>query len=148
MWGDHPIARPLAQAESCGMADCANAVLIVDDSLTVRSAIRRFLEVVLRMQVCAEAADGVEAIQMAGLHRPRLILMDLSMPSMNGVEAASVIKKQFPESRIVVFTLYTDIIGKAMARAAGVDVVVSKSEGAAGLTRALLPLLREESLLS
>ncbi len=130
------------------MADCAKAVLIVDDSLTVRSAIRRFLEVTMRMQVCGEAADGVEAIQMAGVHKPKLILMDLSMPSMNGVEAASVIKKQFPESRIVVFTLYTDVIGKSMAKAAGVDVVVSKSEGATGLMRALLPLLREESLLS
>jgi DNA-binding NarL/FixJ family response regulator len=130
------------------MAGRTNAVLIVDDSVTVRSAIRTFLEVTMQMKVCGEAADGVEAIQMASHHRPTLILMDLSMPSMNGVEAASVIKKQVPESRIVVFTLYTDVIGKAMAKAAGVDVVVSKSEGATGLMRAIQPLLKENSLFS
>lgn len=148
MWGEDPIAQMHVWTESSCMRDHAQAVLIVDDSVTVRSAIRTFLEVTMQMKVCGEAADGLEAIQMASEHKPTLILMDLSMPSMNGVEAASVIKKQAPESRIVVFTLYTDAIGRAMAKAAGVDVVVSKSEGATGLMRALLPLLNEDSLLS
>ncbi|HKQ88364.1 MAG TPA: response regulator transcription factor [Candidatus Acidoferrales bacterium] len=127
------------------MESCANSVLIVDDSSTVRSAIRKFLEVCMQMRVCGEAANGVEAIAIATERKPGLILMDLSMPSMNGIEAASVIKRQTPESRIIVFTLYQDSIGKAMAKAVGVDVVVSKTEGSGGLMAALMPLLTEGS---
>lgn len=99
----------------------------------------------MRMRICGEAANGVEAIAIATERKPGLILMDLSMPSMNGIEAASVIKKQAPESRIIVFTLYQDSIGKAMAKAVGVDVVVSKTEGSGGLMAALMPLLAEGS---
>lgn len=128
------------------MEDCTNSVLIVDDSITVRGAIRSFLEVCMRMRVCGEASNGLEAIEIAKERKPGLILMDLSMPSMNGVEAASVIKKETPASRIIVFTLYRDSIGKAMAKAAGVDVVISKSEGASGLMAALQPLLGEGSI--
>ncbi|HXU49037.1 MAG TPA: response regulator transcription factor [Candidatus Binatia bacterium] len=127
------------------MENCANSVLIVDDSSTVRSAIRKFLEVCMQMRICGEASNGVEAIAIATERKPGLILMDLSMPSMNGIEAASVIKKKAPESRIIVFTLYQDSIGKAMAKAVGVDVVVSKTEGSGGLMAALMPLLAEGS---
>jgi DNA-binding NarL/FixJ family response regulator len=127
------------------MENCENAVLIVDDSSTVRSAIRKFLEVCMKMRICGEASNGVEAIAIAAERKPGVVLMDLSMPSMNGIEAASVIKKQTPEARIIVFTLYQDSIGKAMAKAVGVDVVVSKTEGAGGLMSALMPLLSEGS---
>jgi DNA-binding NarL/FixJ family response regulator len=125
------------------MEDCAKAVLIVDDNDTVRAAIRSFLERIMRIRVCGEATNGLEAIEQANEKKPGLILMDLSMPSMNGVEAASIIKKQSPGARIIVFTLYSDSIGSSMAKAAGVDVVISKSEGASGLMSALLPLLAE-----
>jgi DNA-binding NarL/FixJ family response regulator len=125
--------------------NCANSVLIVDDSSTVRSAIRAFLEVCMQMRICGEAANGVEAVKIATERKPGLVLMDLSMPSMNGAEAASVIKKESPDTRIIVFTLYKDSIGKAMAKAVGVDVVISKSEGASGLMAALTPLLGEGS---
>lgn len=127
------------------MENCANSVLIVDDSTTVRAAIRKFLEVCMQMRICGEASNGLEAIAIAAERKPGLILMDLSMPSMNGVEAASVIKKQTPEARIIVFTLYQDSISKAMAKAVGVDVVVSKTDGAGGLMSALMPLLSEGS---
>ena len=82
------------------MENCANSVLIVDDSSTVRSAIRKFLEVCMQMRICGEASNGVEAIAIATERKPGLILMDLSMPSMNGIEAASVIKKKAPEPRL------------------------------------------------
>lgn len=99
----------------------------------------------MQMRICGEAANGFEAVKIATERKPGLVLMDLSMPSMNGVEAASVIKKESPETRIIVFTLYKDSIGKAMAKAVGVDLVISKSEGASGLMAALTPLLSEGS---
>lgn len=126
------------------MVDCRNAVLIVDDNVSVRFALRMFLENSLRMRVCGEAANGLEAIAIAEEHHPGVVVMDLSMPSMNGVEAASIIKKMTPQSRIIVFTLYSDSVGETMARAAGVDVVVSKTEGATGLLAALRPFLSQD----
>lgn len=97
----------------------------------------------MKMRICGEACNGLEAVEIAKTRKPGLILMDLSMPQMNGVEAASVIKKESPESYIIVFTLYQDNLGKHVARAAGVDVIVSKAEGAGGLVNALAPLLED-----
>lgn len=127
------------------MADCSEAVLIVDDNLMVRAALRVFLEGSTELKVCGEAADGREAILKAKELRPGLVLMDLSMPNMNGVEAAWVIRQAVPEARIVVFTLYSDSLGKMLAAKAGVDLVVPKTEGASGLMKALHPLLGKHS---
>ena len=63
------------------------------------------------------------------------------MPVMNGFEAASAIKKTNPGARILIFTLYSDHLGELLAKAAGVDLVVSKTEGTAGLLYALGTLL-------
>ena len=126
------------------MFDCANAVLIVDDNASIRSALRMFLENNLQMRICGEAANGVEAISIAQARHPGVVVMDLSMPSMNGVEAASIIKKTAPDSRIIVFTLYSDSVGETMAKAVGVDVVVSKTEGTEALVAALRPFLSED----
>jgi DNA-binding NarL/FixJ family response regulator len=127
------------------MGRLTHGVLIADDNDTVRMAIRSFLEINLQMYVCGEASNGLEAVELAKRLSPDLILMDLSMPSMNGVEAAFTIRQRMPDARIIAFTLYSDSVGRAMARAVGVDVVVSKSEGSAGLMAALLPLLQSDS---
>jgi two-component system nitrate/nitrite response regulator NarL len=117
----------------------ARTILVVDDNPVVRAALGAYFEGLELMKVCAEADDGFEAIQKAKLHHPDLILMDLSMPNMNGIEAASVIKTEVPGSRIVVFTMFTDALGTALARAAGVDLVLPKSKG----VRALMESIQE-----
>jgi DNA-binding NarL/FixJ family response regulator len=117
------------------------SVLIVDDNFNVRAALRAFVERNLGLQVCASASDGTEAITKAAQLKPDLVIMDLAMPVMNGLDAAAIIRKTVPDSRIVVFTLYSDTLGEFLAKAAGVDLVVSKTEGAAGLLHALGPYL-------
>jgi DNA-binding NarL/FixJ family response regulator len=117
----------------------ARTILVVDDNPVVRAALGTYFEGSERMKICAEADDGFEAIQKAKLHHPDLVLMDLSMPNMNGIEAASVIKTEAPGSRIVVFTMFPDALGISMARAAGVDLVVPKSKG----VRALMESIQE-----
>jgi DNA-binding NarL/FixJ family response regulator len=125
------------------MATRLKSVLIVDDNFNIRGALRAFLERSLGMEVCASARDGSEAIKIAKEQKPDLVLMDLSMPLMNGLEASSAIRKALPDTRIVVFTLYSDTLGKLLAKAAGVDLVISKSDGTAGLLHALGPLLEK-----
>lgn len=119
------------------------SVLIVDDNFSIRAALRAFFERSMGVEVCGWAGDGSAAVRKAQELKPDLVLLDLSMPSMNGLEAASVIRKALPSARIVVFTLYPDTLGQLLAKAAGVDLVISKAEGAAGLLHALGPLLKQ-----
>ena len=63
------------------------------------------------------------------------------MPEMNGVEAAAAIRKDLPGTKIIVFTLYPNRLGQTLAKAVGVDLVVDKEEGSAGLLKALECLL-------
>jgi DNA-binding NarL/FixJ family response regulator len=118
--------------------------LIVDDSPEVRSVIRAFLQIKVGMSVCGEAGNGVEAIEKAKELKPDLILLDLVMPLMNGVEAASVLKRLLPQSRIVLFSMYDEALGKALASAVGVDVVLPKVNGLTGLEESLQALNRRE----
>jgi len=71
----------------------------------------------------------VEAIDKAKKLQPELILLDLSMPVLGGAEAASILKKTMPKILIVLFTMQTNKIGRALASAIGVDAVLSKPDG-------------------
>lgn len=104
-------------------------ILIVDDSATVRTIIREFLESQSGFEVCGEAIDGVDAIEKAKELKPDLIILDLAMPRMNGAEAASVLKSMMPDVPIILFTMYEDVMVKSRASAFGVDSVLSKPDG-------------------
>src|SRR5262245_17395723 len=120
----------------------SKSILVVDDSDTVRKVTRLFLETQLDFEVCGEAVDGVDAIEKAKQLKPDLIVLDLAMPEMNGIEAASVIKGMMPEVQIILFTLYRETIGDALALAVGIDAVLSKPEGGWKLLECARSLLR------
>ena len=122
----------------------SKSVLIVDDSDVVRSIVRVFLETLENCLVVGEASDGVEAVVQAQELRPDLIVIDLAMPRMNGVEAASVIKRFMPQSKIVLFSMYGEEVGKSIQSASGIDVVVSKPEGVGNLIKQLQAFLGDE----
>jgi DNA-binding NarL/FixJ family response regulator len=122
----------------------SKSVLIVDDSNVVRSIVRIFLETLEGCMVVGEAGDGVEAVVRAQELKPDLIVIDLAMPRMNGVEAASVIKKMVPQSKIVLFSMYGEEVGKSIKAASGIDAVVSKPEGVGNLIKHLQAFLGEE----
>ena len=125
-----------------------NKVLVVDDSKYVRAALRVFLRVTMQLEICGEAGDGLEAVTKATELRPDMILMDVAMPKMNGVEAALAIKSMFPEIRIVLFTFWENSVHTGMAKAAGVDLVLSKAAGTATLLESIRTLLADNSATS
>jgi DNA-binding NarL/FixJ family response regulator len=103
------------------------SVLIVDDSPEVCNIVRTFLQKDATFNICGEAGSGLEAIKKAEQLRPDLILLDLKMPGMNGIEAATVLKRVLPKAKIVLFSAYTQSLGgTALATAVGVDLVVQK----------------------
>jgi CheY-like chemotaxis protein len=84
-------------------------VLIVDDNATIRKIIRAQCEAA-GLEVCGEAADGLEAIEKAKELNPDLIIMDLSMPRMNGLDAARELKRICPDVPILLNTLHADVL--------------------------------------
>ena len=117
-------------------------ILIVDDSDTCRKITRLFLESQLGLEVCGEAVDGVDAIEKARALKPDLIVLDLAMPRMNGVEVASVLRAMMPGVPIVLFTMYDDTVGRALALCAGANIVVSKPDGGWKLIECVRSLLQ------
>lgn len=92
--------------------------------------------------VCGEAVDGYDAIEKAKQLYPDLIILDLSMPQMNGIEAARVLKTIMPETPIVMLTSHHAALRTIDFHAAGVDVVVSKDGHLSLLAESLQTLLR------
>lgn len=105
------------------------SVLIVDDYPAVRSAIRIGLERYSGFFVCGEAVDGVDAIEKATRLKPDFILLDLSMPRMNGMETAAALKRMMPKVLIVAFTMYAELLGRSQPSTVGIDAVIDKLAG-------------------
>ena len=119
-------------------------VFVVDDNDLARHLVRRLVES-QGLQVCAEAKDGREAVQMVGAVQPDLIILDLLMPEMNGLEAAREILKLRPSVPIVINTFYASEQVLVEAQKVGVRHVVSKSNHQS-LVAAVNALLRKEGL--
>jgi two-component system, NarL family, response regulator len=94
-------------------------ILTVDDHALLREGIAALVNVEPDMKLVAEASDGQEAIEKFRQHRPDVTLMDLQMPSMNGIEAISRIQSEFPDARIIVLTTYTGDVQVLRALKAG-----------------------------
>jgi DNA-binding NarL/FixJ family response regulator len=103
-------------------------VLIADDSVYVRYVVRTFLHDQTEIEVCGEAVDGVDAIEKTRRLKPDLVLLDLSMPSLNGAEVALILKNTKPDVRIIMFTMYSSRISPSLRSALGVDAVLSKPD--------------------
>ena len=83
-------------------------ILLVDDHAVVRSGLSKFLLVNKDFKLVGEAGDGAEAVMMASLHKPDVILMDLSMPGMDGIAATREIKKKYPQIKVIALTSFSD----------------------------------------
>jgi two-component system chemotaxis response regulator CheY len=104
------------------------SVLIVDDNAYVRQALCELFEQEADFEVCGEAENGKEAIEKAQALRPALIVPDLSMPVMNGLDAARVLKRLMPAVPLIMYSVFGDKLAGRQARLIGISEVVSKSE--------------------
>jgi DNA-binding NarL/FixJ family response regulator len=109
----------------------SKTILLVDDSDFERFTIRAAVEGLTDFRVCGEACNGADAIKMAAELKPDLVVMDLAMPLMNGLQAARVLKNVMPEVPIMMLTLYADEVQGAGASASGIAMVLSKVDGLA-----------------
>jgi len=112
-------------------------VLIVDDHKVVRQGIISFLEVQDQMEVKGEAGDGEEAIKAVQELKPDVVLMDLVMPGMDGIEAIRRIKRSMPNTRIIVLTSFAENDKVFPAIEAGVDGYLLKDTSPTDLIKAI-----------
>jgi DNA-binding NarL/FixJ family response regulator len=103
-------------------------VLVVDDNAVIRRALCQSFTAEPDFDVCGEAENGLQAIEKAQELYPDLIVMDLSMPVMNGIDAARSLKSLLPSVPLVIFSEYSNVFSENEARSAGVSALVSKSE--------------------
>src|SRR4030088_1665470 len=104
-------------------------VLIADDTNLIRKLVANFLRQRPDIEVCGEAINGLEAIEKAKILKPDLVLLDVSMPIMSGIEAAAILKKHLPNTAIILFSLTSDPERPAIIQALGIDAVVVKTNG-------------------
>ena len=117
------------------------SILIADDNANIRHLLRSYIETETAFTVCGEAANGAQAVDKARQLNPDIVLLDLAMPQLNGVEAASVLKKALPAVKVVLFTMHVDSLGKSLLSAAGIDFFLSKEQSISKLTDYLKTLL-------
>jgi len=103
-------------------------ILVADDNEIVRREICRLLLRETECEVCGEAEHGLDAIEKAQQLHPNLIILDLSMPVMNGIDAARILRLRMPTVPIIMFTSYTSTFLEEEMRSAGVTEMVSKSD--------------------
>jgi DNA-binding NarL/FixJ family response regulator len=101
-------------------------VLLVDDEPSVRRGLRMRLELEPDVDVVAEAANGASAVEMTARLEPEVVLMDVEMPVMNGIKATSEIRRQTPQSAVVVLSLHDDPQTVSRAKAAGAVAFIPK----------------------
>jgi len=80
-------------------------ILIADDHEVVRRGLRSLLASRMDWEVCGEAADGVEAVEKAKNLRPEVVLMNISMPRMNGLDATRIIRRELPECKVIIVSM-------------------------------------------
>lgn len=110
----------------------AKCVLLVDDNQLVRKTLRHIFETA-GFEVCGEAGDGDEAVRQAPELKPDLIVLDLSMPVLNGLQAAPLLRRSLPDVPIILFTIYPSAAIQQNAQTAGVTTVISKDKAITSL---------------
>ena len=122
-------------------------VLIADDHLVVREGLSAILETAEDMTPVGEAADGAEAVRLTGEFLPDVVLMDLRMPNVDGIEAIRQIKARYPDVEIVILTTYDDDEYIVRGLRAGARGYLLKDTGRQVLFEAIRAAARGESLL-
>jgi DNA-binding NarL/FixJ family response regulator len=123
-------------------------VLVADDHALFRAGVRKLLQSFEGIQVVGEAADGHEALRLSGTERPDVLLMDIGMPGLNGVEAAARLTREGPRPRVIILSMHTGEDHVLRAIRAGAAGYLLKDASPAELEAAVRAVARGEIYLS
>ena len=123
-------------------------VLLADDHKLFRAGIRSLLQTLDDIEVVAEAGDGREALRLAAAHRPDVVLMDIMMPNLNGLDAAARIAHAYPHTRVIMLSMSADEDSVLKTLRAGAVGYLVKTADPAELELAIRAAMRGEKFLS
>jgi DNA-binding NarL/FixJ family response regulator len=118
------------------------SIIIADDNTLIRNGLCNLFGGEEDFDVCGQASNGREAVEKAQELQPDVIVLDLAMPVMNGLDAARVIKRIMPRVPVVMFSAYSDTFTENEARSAGISALVSKLDSASMLVEKCRSLIR------
>jgi two-component system, NarL family, nitrate/nitrite response regulator NarL len=113
-------------------------IVVIDDSPLYRRTIRKILEKQPNLKIVAEAGDGVYGIQTVKTHRPDVVIMDVTLPILNGIEATRKIKSEFPKVRVIVLSAHDAESISAAAHGAGASWYLNKDCSPNELIKAIM----------
>lgn len=116
-------------------------ILIVDDHELVRRGLRSILVTRPEWEICGEAADGSNAIEKARELKPDIVLLDITMPHVNGLDAARIIRRDVPRAKVIILSQYDESEMRSRAFEAGAQGYISKSDAARQLLVAIESLI-------
>jgi DNA-binding NarL/FixJ family response regulator len=120
-------------------------IIIADDHELMRESTRSMLEIEPDLRIIDESKDGQETIELCRLQRPDVVLMDVGMPTVNGLEATQMIKEELPTTKILIWSAYEDPLFVSEAVRAGADGYVLKLSPVQELLDAIRGVLGGES---
>jgi DNA-binding NarL/FixJ family response regulator len=120
-------------------------VVVVDDQTVVREGLELILGLLSEVEVVGSGVDGADALRLVTLHRPDVVLMDLRMPRMDGVEATRRIRAGFPDTQVVVLTTYADDESVFAALRAGARGYLTKDSRGAEIAEAIATVRRGDA---
>jgi DNA-binding NarL/FixJ family response regulator len=120
-------------------------ILIADDSPAVRAGLKLLLQYHADWTVCGEAEDGQDAVKKAAELQPDVILLDISMPTMDGLSAAEIIRRDSPNTEILIVTHFESLDLARYAAQTGVRAYISKSRIGSDLEKAIEAASRHQS---
>ena len=123
-------------------------ILLADDHRLVRAGFRSLLEKNPSFEVVAEGGDGREALRMLKKHRPDVVLMDVAMPRLNGLEACTRIRKEFPNTQVIILSMYANEEYVVQALRAGARGYLVKDASVGELERAIRAVKKGETYFS
>jgi DNA-binding NarL/FixJ family response regulator len=122
-------------------------VVVADDQRVVRDGLVTLLKLLPGIEVVAAAADGAEAVRMVAEHHPDVLLVDLRMPNVDGVEATRRVRTEYPKTEVVVLTTYSDDDSVLSALKAGARGFLTKDADAESIGRAIEAAAAGQSIL-
>ena len=118
-------------------------VLIVDDHAMVRQGLRSILETYPDLEVIGEAANGIEAVEFAVNNQPDVVVMDINLPGLNGIDATRRIKKETPNTAVIGLSVHYSSQTEAALMEAGASALLSKEQATEDLYRTIIRFLKD-----
>lgn len=123
-------------------------LMLVDDHIAVRSGVRRLLEINKRLEIISDVGSGELAYQCYGELKPDIVVMDISMPGMGGLESTRRIIKRYPTAKIIIYTMHETASFASQALKSGVKGYVTKNGPGEALIQAVLEVANGKTFLS